>query len=649
MNRIVFIAFLSLFWLGKTSGQAADPSPKARELLEKGQLALLENKYERARRHFQRALDIAPGYPAAQRYLIAADELLGNTLEAAANAEELLSRHPNFSRVLYFQTGMLQFRNGNYDRALELFTLFKELQDQPIANFGILGETEQETEEKFLTQVDEQMLSCRIAREASKFSRVSSVENLGPGVNTAADEYFPCVSNDQTWMFYTSRRNRFSDEDLYISYYAGEWMEGLPLPASFLSSHNEGMSTLVRSGRRMYFTACGRTAVKGTCDIWEASVEESSPKKPLPLAGDLNSEAWDSQASVSCDGTIMFFASNREGGLGGTDIWMSRMLADGDWSAPENLGPPINTPGDEEAPFITNDGKSLFFSSTGHDGLGEQDIFLSRIDSAGRWSAPFNLGPPINSSFRELGFFLTADGKTGYFASDRSGGYGGMDIYRFQLPELLAGRPIAFVEGQILDSISWNPVPATLFLDSGEKIRAGEDGRFFLCLPVDDFLSFAIIEPGYAVYDRDIRIPVWENRKSYPLSIFLQPTQFIETTEAGVLTFSGPPGRQVSHAVYFAFDKAELQEESTRLLEEFLAKLPESAQIAEVEIIGYSDQVGSEKYNLILSENRAKSVALFLKDKGMQVDRLYIAGSGAMMSSIPESEKRRVDIVFHLK
>jgi hypothetical protein len=238
------------------------------------------------------------------------------------------------------------------------------------------------------------MLACRIAREASKFSRVSSVENLGPGVNTAADEYFPCVSNDQTWMFYTSRRNRFSDEDLYISYYAGEWMEGLPLPASFLTSKNEGMSTLVRSGRRMYFTACGRPDVKGSCDIWETAVQESSPKKPQPLAGDLNSEAWDSQASVSCDGTIMFFASNREGGLGGTDIWMSRMLPEGGWGAAENLGPPINTPGDEEAPFITNDGKSLFFSSTGHDGLGEQDIFLSRLDSAGRWSAPFNLGLP---------------------------------------------------------------------------------------------------------------------------------------------------------------------------------------------------------------------------------------------------------------
>jgi tetratricopeptide (TPR) repeat protein len=112
-------------------------------------LALLENKYERARRHFRRALEIAPGYSAAQRYLIAADELLGNTLEAAANAEELLSRNPNFSRVLYFQTGMLQFRNGNYDRALELFALFKERQDQPIANFGILGETEQRRKKNF--------------------------------------------------------------------------------------------------------------------------------------------------------------------------------------------------------------------------------------------------------------------------------------------------------------------------------------------------------------------------------------------------------------------------------------------------------------------------------------------------------------------
>ncbi|MBK7410286.1 MAG: PD40 domain-containing protein [Saprospirales bacterium] len=499
--------------------------------------------------------------------------------------------------------------------------------------------------------MEELIQKCRTAQEAAKFSRVDEVVNLGHGINTSGDEYFPCVSNDQTWMFFTSRRNRFSDEDLRISFYAGEWMEGISLPSTFLTSHNEGMSSLVRNGRRMFFTACGRPAVKGTCDLWEAYVEGTTIKKSEPLEGNINSDSWDSQATISCDGTTLYFASNREGGFGGTDIWVSHLLGDGSWEEPQNLGPLVNTPGDEEAPYITNDGRNLFFSSTGHKGLGEQDIFISRLDSAMiHWGEPLNLGPPVNSSYRELGFFLTADGQTGYFASDRSGGYGGMDIYQFQLPNPLGGRPITFVEGQVLDSITWEPLSVTLFTSTKEKVHTDENGRFFMCLPVDTTYSFTIIEPGYAVYYREVRVPIWENRKPYPLSILLQPTQVVHTEEGGIISLSGAPGRQVSHAVFFEFDKADLGGSAVQELDKFLEKLTSDKNIIEeVEIIGYSDQVGSEKYNLVLSENRAKAVAVFLKEKGIKVDRLYIAGSGELMSSIPEAEKRKVEIVVHLK
>jgi outer membrane protein OmpA-like peptidoglycan-associated protein len=551
---------------------------------------------------------------------------------------------------LYYETAMLHFQSGNYSRALDLFGQFRELQELPASHFGILGETEHEKEREYLSGLNDQILACGIAREAAKFSRVEAVENLGPAINSSADEYFPCVSNDQTWILYTSRRNRFADEDLFVSFFAGEWMEGLAMPPSFLTSHNEGMSTLVRNGRRMFFTACGRPAVLGTCDIWEADMDGPNVLRTDRPEGELNSDAWDSQATVSCDGQTIYFASNREGGSGGTDIWMSRLLPDGSWDTPVNLGPAINTPADEEAPFITNDGKSLFFSSNGHDGLGEQDIFLSRFDqTTGQWSRPMNLGPPVNSAFRELGLFLTADGQTGYFASNRAGGYGGMDIYQFDLPELLSGRPITFVEGQVLDSVTWQPLSATLFTDDQNKVYADEDGRFFLCLPVDSIFTFTIIEPGYAVYYDQVRVPVWNNRKPYPLSILLQPTQILYTEEAGIISFSGNPGRQVSHAVYFDFDQAELTDQAIRSIESFLAKLPEHSGIREVEIIGFSDQVGSEKYNLVLSENRAKSVALYLKEQGFHIDRLYIAGSGELITSIPEAEKRKVEVVFHLK
>lgn len=651
MNRIALISFLSLLWLTGTHAQTQlrfdTLQPQAKEWLEKGQAALLAHQYEKASKCFSRSLEFAPEYLPAQRYLIAADGLQGKAQEAAYRCDALLLRYPTYSRVLYYEAAHLHFLSGNYERALDLFHQFKELQKLPPTDFGILGETEQEAEQKFLAELDDQILLCQTAQEASKFSRVEKTYNLGPEINSPADEYFPCVSNDQTWMLFTTRRNRFADEDLLISFFAGEWMEGISMPSAFLSDKNEGMSTLVRNGRRMFFTACGRPSVQGACDIWEAFIEGTTVKKFQPLEGNANSDSWDSQATISCDGTILYFASNREGGLGGTDIWESRLGPDGSWGEPLNLGLPINTPGDEEAPFITNDGKTLFFSSTGHKGLGEQDIFLSRFD--GHWGEPQNLGAPVNSSYRELGLFLTADTRTGYFASNRDGGFGGMDIYRFELPDPLGGRPITFVEGQVLDSMSWNPIPSTLFTGSGEKIETDEDGRFFLCIPVDSTFTFTIIEPGFQAYYRQVRVPVWENRKPYPLSILLHPNQFLITEEGGIISFSGSPGRQVSHGVYFDFDKAELSLESIRQLEDFLSKLPDNSIVREVEIIGYSDQVGSEKYNLVLSENRAKAVAMYLKDKGLKVDRLYIAGSGELMDSIPEAEKRRVEIVLHLQ
>lgn len=652
MNHLVLTAFLIFFLLVKTLGQAPERfdtlRPQAREWLVKGQSELLAHQYEKACRSFSRSLEIAPGYLPAQRYLIAGLELSGKFPEAAYRCDGLLLEHPTYSRTLYYEAGRLHFLCGNYARALDLFAQFKELQKLPPTDFGILGETEQKMEQEYLAEVDDQILRCRTAEEASKFSRVDQVENVGQKINTGADEYFPCVSNDQSWMLFTSRRNRFSDEDLLVSYFADEWMGPMPLSTGFSSSNNEGMSTIVRNGRQMFFTACGRPAVKGTCDIWEASLEGANVKKFKPLLGDINSDAWDSQATISCDGTTLYFSSNREGGFGGTDIWVSHLAGDGSWEEPVNLGPGINTSGDEEAPFITNDGRILFFSSTGHRGLGEQDIFLSQFD--GKWGEPVNLGPPVNSSFRELGFFLTADGRTGYFASDRAEGFGGMDIYRFLLPDPLGGRPITFVEGQVLDSMTWAPLQVTLFIEPRGKVETDENGRFFLCLPVDSTFAFTIVEPDYAVYYREVRTPVWENRKPYPVSILLQPAQILETEEGEVITFSGVPGRQISHGVYFDFDKADLNDEAIRQLDLFLAKLPaDSTVISELEIIGYSDQVGSEKYNLVLSENRAKAVAMYLKEKGYHVDRLYIAGSGELMSSIPDEEKRKVEIVLHLK
>ena len=157
------------------------------------------------------------------------------------------------------------------------------------------------------------------------------------------------------------------------------WESSLALDSSFNTTRNEGMVTMTRDNRSLYFTGCSRPEVYGTCDIMRADIDSFRISSSRKLPGYAMSEYWESQASISCDGQLLFFASNRKGGLGGTDIWVSERQEDGSWGDPKNLGRPINTEKDEEAPFITNDGKVLYFSSTGHLGLGEQDIFMSRI------------------------------------------------------------------------------------------------------------------------------------------------------------------------------------------------------------------------------------------------------------------------------
>ena len=638
------------FCLGiQWSAQAQNYDPKAKEFTIRGQQALLEHKYENAYKQFDRALDFAPTYTPAMHGMAAANELLGRFAEAVGWYDRVLVKDPRYSRILFFEAGRVHFTVGNYQKALDLFYEFLALQELPPTDFGLLGETELAIEQAYLTEIQQLMNACRLASDLDQFKTIRSISNLGPNINTAADEYFPYLTNDQNLLFYTRRADKFSDEDLfYSSSFDALWQTGQSVSSNFNTPKNEGMSTLVQNGKKMFFTACNRKAVKGPCDIWEATLDGHSLRQIHELPGDLNSDSWESQASISCDGTTLYFSSNREDGQGGTDIWVSSLDEEGNWSEPENMGPNVNSNGDEEAPFITNDGETLYFSSTGHTGLGEQDIFMSRKGDDGVWSKPVNLGPPVNSSYRELGFFLSADGRRGYFASDRDGGQGGMDIYEFELPQELIARPITFVELVVLDSFTRKPVPTTIYTKTHGSLPTDEEGKYFLCLEANQPFSFTILENDYQSYYKRIDVPEWDNTVFFSITALLDPLEppTVKEIESMVLD---TPSQEIKHAVYFDFNKHELNAETQKDLEFFIEKVLHRQAVDEVEIVGYSDQIGSDRYNMILSEKRAKTVAVFLKNRGIRVDRVYIEGGGEITESIPDSEKRKVEIIFTMR
>lgn len=617
---------------------------------------MLNRKFERAIRLFEKALDEKPTLHIARRNIGVCYELLGEYDKALQYYEEVIERDEFFSRSVYFRAGEASYKSGDYDKALTYFGKFEFLQGKKLHEFSDVADKEAEEELQMFERLDDMIRAVHISMDSVTFLGIDEVYNLGYNINSRADEYFPFVSNDQRTLFFTGRRNNRADENLYYSQFVnGEWLEGLPVSNKFNTNSHEGMCTIVRDGQTMFFTACEREGVKGPCDIWQADVTENMEIEAVTaIRGAVNSEKWESQAAISCDGSTLYFASDRDGGYGGTDIWKSTRLLDGSWSEPVNLGPNINTPSYEESPFITNDGQTLYFSSDGHTGLGDQDIYMSRLDVEGNWGTPVNLGPPINSAHRELCFFLCADGKTGYFASDRPDGFGGLDIYKVELTSELYSEAVTFVEGFVLDSILNEPIQTTVQFAGREPMKTDENGRFFICVPAFDMLDVSVEKEHYHDYQKEFVIPFWENKSFYTVELRMQPVRqpiredlvarspnIPDTTEVEVK--KKPARRDYLHTVFFEFDEYLMSNSEIDNLDKFIKRIKDK-NVQRVEIVGFSDDVGTDMYNLKLSEERAKQIALYLMDNGILVDQIYIEGRGEIKDDKPKNLNRKVEV-----
>ena len=660
MNIRILILILSFCIARPLSAQIrlTNSPAKAVKYFKEAEIELLNKNYEKALKLYEKSLKIKPGISAAHRGIAACYVLLNDYDNALYHYEHVLGNDSLFSRILYFETADAHYKAGNYEAALEYFNKFNSMQEKEFIEFGANGKLESEVEADYLSKMPGIVRACEVLTDSARISEFAKLSNMGPGINSISDEYFPFVSNDEKLMFYTRRKNENADENLYFSEFRESWEEGIPFK-NFNTPAHEGRFTMVRNGRKMYFTTCNRKGVQGPCDIWEGEVENMNIQSIKPLEGLLNSANWESQVSVSCDGSTLYFASIRPGGVGGSDLWYSKKRADGTWSAPINLGININTEMDEESPFITNDGKTLYFSSNGHLGLGDQDIFVSWLEPDGRWSKPRNMGPPINSGYRELGFFLSASGQNAYFSSDRTEGYGGMDIYKLEMTEELHSDPITFVEGLVTDSILNLKLPCTVYIKGRDPVLTDSYGRFFLCVKANDTLEISINKDNYKPYKKIFAIPEWENKDLFELDIKLQSVYgYISFTEERTKRKRPPRDStkkepvirekpnltdQHSHTVFFNFDSFDLNPNEEGKIQRFLERLAVE-NVKRVEIIGYADDIGKEIYNLQLSEERAKNTALFLMVNDIVVDQIYLEGKGEIKDDKPKNQNRRVEI-----
>ncbi len=284
-----------------------------------------------------------------------------------------------------------------------------------------------------------------------------TITNIGAPINSEASEYVPVISSDeQTMLFtYVGKRSKGGFEDIFISEKSanGQWKNPEPLGDNINGYNHDACIAISPDGQTLFIYKDSKEK-KG--EIYYSKLSGNSWSDPKPLLGEVNTNHWEGSASLSADGKTLYFTSDKPAGLGGRDIYKATLINDSIWGNIENLGPTINTPYNDDAPFIHPDGRTLVFSSEGHNSMGGYDIFHTQLQLNGTWLPPTNIGFPINSPDRDTYYVLSADGKTGYFSSGRPGGYGLQDIYSV-MPGLVGFIPtIAVVKG----SITLNNQPA---------------------------------------------------------------------------------------------------------------------------------------------------------------------------------------------
>ncbi len=422
-------------------------------------------------------------------------------------------------------------------------------------------------------------------------------------------------------------------EDFYLSKKTKEgWGAAQPV-LEINTNKNEGAPTLSADGQMLIFTACeaadgtwgGTREGKGSCDLFY-SMRTANGWTPAANMGDgINSATWESQPSFAANGRTLYFVRGKRtaAGIKEQDIFYSYLRDDGSWSVPVKVPGRINTVFEEESVMIHPDGHTLYFSSNGHSGMGGLDIYMSRLLPSGDWDAPVNLGYPINTFKDENSIQVTAKGDVALFASDRFGGQGGLDLYQFNMPERARPSLVTYVTGVVSDKLSFKKLEAHLELidlETGKTITESYSnkgtGDFLLCIPSGKDYALNVNKEGYLFHSENFSLKNYNSYEPYRLEIQLQKLR--------------PGATIVLNNVFFETNKFDLLPSSKIELDRLVSLLQANPD-KKIEIGGHTDNVGSDETNLTLSNQRATSVVAYLTSKGVAADRLSAKGYGETM------------------
>ena len=544
----------------------------------------------------------------------------GNLLKAEASWAKCIEVCPDYKPDLFFFLGIIYMENGKKQQAEELLT-------------------------KFLNTPGRERGYDKDAKAALKELRLKEdlMNNPVPfnprpvkNVSTAADEYLAIISPDEELCFFTRRhrkRDKYSGpagttrlvEEFTLANKTGErYTEGEALESPFNENFNEGGATITANNNELFFTVCVVDADGyQNCDIYSCKKEYGFWGDIKPLGNGVNTpKSWESQPSVSANGDVLYFTSNREGGIGGLDIWVIYRQPDGSWTTPKNLGPTLNTPKNEKSPFIHSDSQTLYFASDGHPTLGGYDIYFSKKDDeTNDWLEPVNIGYPINTDADEIGLFVSLNGKRGYFNSNKLKGVGGWDLYEFDLYEQARPEKVALIKGVLLDENKEVVQDAKIEvknLKTKEVTQVEVDrqtGEFatVVQLKEKENIILKVNKKGTAFNSKFVDA---EDESSNGVVQAELEVREIEVGEEYRL-----------NDIHFATDSYELNENARQIIDEFLLFLEDNPSV-KIDIQGHTDNVGEVADNLVLSQNRARVVYEYLVERGISPARMSHHGYG---------------------
>ncbi len=457
------------------------------------------------------------------------------------------------------------------------------------------------------------------AKEHPDSAYTFSPENLGDSVNTNSSEYYPTVTINDSLLVFT-RREGGRENFIETAFRGNGFARWRTIPGNLNEEPKKGAISVSQDGDWLLFAAMFPDQGYRSFDIYISYATPEGWSDPENLGPAVNSEFWETAPSLSPDKNTLYFTSTRPDGFGGSDLFFCRRLANGRWSDAENMGPLINTPGDEMAPFIHADNQTLYFTSTGLPGYGGSDLFVARKNIEGKWEKPKNLGYPINTIENEGSMAVAANGITAYYSSDRSDSRGGLDLYRFSLRKDLQPFKTFYLKGRIKDQLTGKSLPSVveLTINNNQKtwmrVQTDEQANYFITLPAGNDYTLTVNRKGYLFYSELFQLSSQQPDSIYRKDITLQPIRLNAS-----LTFAN---------IQFATNSFALPAAAKIELDKLIALLNDNPSLR-IEIGGHTDNSGIAENNRILSENRAKAIAQYLIDNKIIPARLTWKGFGS--------------------